>query len=45
MQSQSSNILEKGLVGFLGDKIISNTTTTKIILFLAYIKQKWKMKN
>ncbi|AJD26372.1 DUF4359 domain-containing protein [Clostridium botulinum] len=37
MQSQSSNILEKGLVGFLGDKIISNTTTTKnYIIFSIY---------
>ncbi|NFQ84203.1 DUF4359 domain-containing protein [Clostridium sporogenes] len=37
MQSQSSNILEKGLVSFLGEKIISNTTTTKnYIVFSIY---------
>ncbi|CAL83854.1 DUF4359 domain-containing protein [Clostridium botulinum] len=37
IQSQSSNILEKGLVGLLGDKIISNTTTTKnYIIFSIY---------
>ncbi|NME95387.1 DUF4359 domain-containing protein [Clostridium cochlearium] len=37
IQSQSSNILEKGVMGFLGEKIISNTTTTRnYIIFSIY---------